>query len=414
MTNILPPRYMSAIQDFFTQTENAVLSLGAIDFPKICALQNIVNDGLKKKPSAQQDLMKRIHTLMDSLCLYFLPIETYFSPSLNLYEITESIKQKKEIIQRKQKRSMRDIQREEEQTKKLSTSKINLYSKEGRRKLKEINCKKERLAERIKKSTEAFNDFQLPSLEELNKYETLPLPPIGQILNPKFNTKNYNTIRDKLYKSKISFQGKTLSEDNTLYDKYQSFWRELCKFTNYPYTPEWIFEKKLTFSPYIKIEDFWLSTRYSNEMIANSQSILRKEKCLLAKLYDVLVENKCIEGGKSKAFISIFTGFRFDYEKDFPIKWLCSMKRKESSDGGFNLAALYFLIVALKDWEAFLSLINNEEQPLIKECLTMEEKEIIAQLFADRNSINPKHLRFTPNKSAMQKIKMLLLPLIYN
>lgn len=414
MTNILPPRYMSGIQDFFTQTENAVLSLGAIDFPKICALQNIVNDGLKKKPSAQQDLMKRLHTLMDSLCLYFIPIETYFSPSLNLYEITESIKQKKEIIQQKQKRSMTDIQREEEQAKELSTSKINLYSEEGRKKLEEIDCKKERLAERIKKRTEVFNDFQLPSLEELDKYETLPLPPIDKIINPKFNTKDYNTIRDKLYKSKISFQGETLSKSNTLYDKYQNFWKELCEFTNYPRTPEWMSQKEITFSPYIKIEEFWLSTRYSTEMIANSQIILWKEKCLLAKLYDVLVENKCIEGGKSEAFISIFTGFRFDYEKDFPIKWLCDMKRKDSSDGGSNLAVLYFLIVALKDWEAFLSLINNEEQPLVKERLTMDEKEITAHLFADRDSINLKHLRFTPNKSAMQKIKLLLLPLINN
>ncbi len=412
MTNILPPRYMSSIYDFFIRVENAVLSLGTIDFPDMCELQNIVNDGLKKKPSARQELIKRIHTQMDALCLYFIPIETYFASPLNMYETTEGIKQKKEAMLRKQERSMANIQRKEEHAQKLSASKKNAYSKEGQKTLKELGYKKKRLEEQIRKGTEAFNDFQLPSLEELDRYETLPLPPIGQILNPQFNTKNYNTIRDKLYKGKISFQGKTLSEDNTLYDKYQNFWRELCEFTNYPHAPEWISEKELTFAPYIRIEDFWLSTRYSNEMIANSQIILRKEKCLLAKLYDVLVENKCIEGGKSEAFISIFTGFRFDYEKDFPIKWLCSMKRKDSSDGGYNLAVLYFLIVALKDWEAFLSLANNEEQPLVKEQLTMEEKEIIAHLFMERKYINPRHLHFTPNKSAMQKIKLLLLPLI--
>lgn len=395
MTRFLPFRYLSGIKDFFIQVEKAVLSFGSIDFPNLCTLQELVEDALKKKPSAKEELTKQIHHLMEPLRLYFIPVEIYFSVPLNLNDIQENIEYEEQEKQRKYERNIADLARERKQAEKLVSS--TKYSEEGKERLNKVERKNARLNERHKKDDKAFNDLQLPSIEELNRYERYPLPPIDRVIGMNLDNRDYRMFRDRLYKDKI------------LYDKYQKFWKELCEYIEYPLIPEWLCYKPIVSSPYIKIEDFWLIPREYTEKIDT------EKKYPLAKLYEVLVKEEYIEGGKSGAFISIFSGYRFDYDKELPIKWLCGTQRTGKNYKESNLTVLYYLIVALKNWKSFLSLPSQEENaPLVKELLLGTDKAKIAEFFIHGNlvAINPESLRFTFNKRALTNIKDLLAPLI--
>ena len=344
MTRVLPFRYLSGITDFFIQAEKAVLSFGSIDFPNLCTLQELVEDALKKKPSAKEELTNKIHHLMEPLRLYFIPIEIYFSTSLNLNDIQENIEYEEQEKQRKYKRNIADLARERKLTEKLAPS--TNYSEEGKERLNKVERKNARLNERHKKDDKAFNDLQLPLIKELNQYEKYPLPPLDRLISKKLDNRDYRMVRDRLYKDKILTKEKQIPENEVLYDKYQKFWKELCEYIEYPLIPEWLCYKPIVLSPYIKIEDFWLiPVDYTKKV--DTAIIVREKKCPLAKLYEVLVEEEYIEGGKLGAFIAIFSGYRFDYENDLPIKWLCRTQRTVKNYKESNLTVLFYLIVTL-------------------------------------------------------------------
>ena len=412
MTRVLPFRYLSGITDFFIQAEKAVLSFGSIDFPNLCTLQELVEDALKKKPSAKEELTNKIHHLMEPLRLYFIPIEIYFSTSLNLNDIQENIEYEEQEKQRKYKRNIADLARERKLAEKLASS--TKYSEEGKERLNKVERKNARLNERHKKDDKAFNDLQLPLIKELNQYEKYPLPPLDRLISKKLDNRDYRMVRDRLYKDKILTKEKQIPENEVLYDKYQKFWKELCEYIEYPLIPEWLCYKPIVLSPYIKIEDFWLIPVDYTKKVDTAIKV-REKKCPLAKLYEVLVEEEYIEGGKLGAFIAIFSGYRFDYENDLPIKWLCRTQRTGKNYKESNLTVLYYLIVALKNWKSFLSLPSQEENaPLVKELLLGTDKAKIAEFFIHANlvAINPESLRFTFNKYALTSIKELLAPLI--
>lgn len=399
MTNILPPRYLRGVEDFFKRTKEAVSSLSPIDFSELEAFRKLVDDARTKKPSAGKELMKRIHDRMDFLSLYFIPMEVAFSASLNLYDTIQNIESNRAEMERKRKRAEAEVLRQERQADDLAST--GHYSEEKRWRQKDAETKREKLKERTEKEEGAFNDFQLPSLEELDRWEKLSLPPKDKLLDTRFDGVNYNMVRSRLYEEKMRVGEKTASGDEPLYDKYQKFWKELCIFTGYPVVPAWMCCKPLELSPYIRIEDSWLRA-------GEKDPALGKKKYRLGELYETLVEKEYVEGGKSQAFISIFSGFRFDHENDLPVRWLCKPQGMGANYKKSNLTVLYYLIVALRNWKNFLSLPDNEA----REWLNGKDKARISEFFAHRDGeyIDPRSLRFYFNKKAFQIVKELLTP----
>lgn len=149
--------------------------------------------------------------------------------------------------------------------------------------------------------------------------------------------------------------------------------------------------------PYISIEYIWLYNDYK----------------LLRKLYNALVEKDWLEPGKEGAFVSIFSGYRFDYEKDLPIKWYYKSKQMGDEYMKSTLPVLYFLIVALKGLDDFVNdseRIVNDSEHIVKELLTAGEKNLIVSIFCypDGTPIDLKLFRYTESKKARQEIAQFL------
>lgn len=370
----LRTKYLKAITAFFSQTKEAIESIGSIQFPKLNELQNIINDVSKKDPDSKNELMTYIHKHMNILAPYFIPIEVSFSSALDVSLVLETIKYEKAKSEQKYIRRKEDVKR----------MKVKDGAKLTEKKLK-------RLKEQEKKEEKSFNDFMLPSLKELNRWEKLPIIPHQYLINKKFDSMNYSEIRSKLYAEVLNANFQTQTDSVVPYYKYQEFWQLLCKCTQFKPNLNIVNCPPIKMFPYISIDHIWLFDDYK----------------LLRKLYNFLVEKKWLEAGKEGAFVSIFSGYRFDYEKDLPIKWYYKPNQIDDGCIKFNLPALYFLIVALKGLDDFIS---DSECTVIKELLTAAEKKIIVTVFChqDGTSIDLKLFRYAESKKLRCNIAQFL------
>lgn len=366
-------KYLKEIAAFFSQTKRAIESIGSIQFPDLKALQNIIENAAKKDPNSQDELMAYIHKCMNILAPCFIPIEVFFSSSLDISSALKTIGDEEAELNRKYVNRLEDIKRME--------------VKDG---AKLTDQKMKRLEEQRKKQIKSFNDFMLPSLKELDRWEKLPLIPYEYLINKKFDSINYNEIRTKLYTEVIK-ENLQQQEDYTVpYYKYQEFWKLLCEYTKFEPDLDMFSCPQTKMFPYISIEHIWLYNDYK----------------LLRKLYNALVEKNWLEPGKEGAFVSIFSGYRFDYEKDLPIKWYYKSKQMGDEYMKSNLPVLYLLIVALKGLDDFV----NDSKHVIKELLTAVEKKLIVSVFCHRDGspIELKLFRYIESKKARQNIAQFL------
>ena len=373
-------KYLKEIAAFFSQTEKAIESIGSIQFPDLKALQNIIEDVAKKDPNSQDELMAYIHKRMNILAPYFIPIEKFFSSALDVSSALKTIVDEETELNRKYMNRQDDITRREvKDGAKLTGQKIK------------------RLEEQRKKQRKSFNDFMLPSLKELDRWEKLPLIPYEYLINKKFDSINYNEIRTKLYAEVIKENPQRQEDCAVPYYKYQKFWQQLCEYTKFKPDLDVFSCPPTKMFPYISIEYIWLYNDYK----------------LLRKLYNALVEKDWLEPGKEGAFVSIFSGYRFDYEKDLPIKWYYKSKQMGDEYMKSTLPVLYFLIVALKGLDDFVNdseRIVNDSEHIVKELLTAGEKNLIVSIFCypDGTPIDLKLFRYTESKKARQEIAQFL------
>lgn len=373
-------KYLKEIAAFFSQTEKAIESIGSIQFPDLKALQNIIEDVAKKDPNSQDELMAYIHKRMNILAPYFIPIEKFFSSALDVSSALKTIVDEETELDRKYMNRQDDITRREvKDGAKLAGQKIK------------------RLEEQRKKQRKSFNDFMLPSLKELDRWEKLPLIPYEYLINKKFDSINYNEIRTKLYAEVIKENPQRQEDCAVPYYKYQKFWQLLCEYTKFKPDLDVFSCPPTKMFPYISIEYIWLYNDYK----------------LLRKLYNALVEKDWLELGKEGAFVSIFSGYRFDYEKDLPIKWYYKSKQMGDEYMKSTLPVLYFLIVALKGLDDFVNdseRIVNDSEHIVKELLTAGEKNLIVSIFCypDGTPIDLKLFRYTESKKARQEIAQFL------
>lgn len=331
--------------------KDAAWSLGMINFPEINTIKkNFERASKHNSPKIAKEILKP----------YRKKLEPYFYPHLFFDNKMCSFSAEREQQKNNSERKLhREDTRIENSYKRVLE--MPLRSETSRKEAKSVLDKEglatKRLEERRGKLKASYNECKLPSSEEI-----------------KSNERNDFTPETMSYY-------RQLLNNSTLLTAYRYYWENLCEdiFTDDP----------IDISLYIKISSYW-----------------RRDK--LQVLYSLLTDSGYIESGKEAPFLAIFLGFNYDYSDQLPIKWLCK-SNSTGSDMSSNLTMLYYLVSALKDWEAFQVFLEGKHKSEVKEFLISSEKKLMANYFIHGNGekIMSTSLVIHNNKNCGIKIKEL-------
>jgi len=352
MAKDLSKEALNILKVSFESVKHAALSLGKSNFPEI----DTIEKNLKRARKYNSE--ERVEELLKS---YRKELEPYFHPELFFdNKVCFSYNAQEQQKNDSERKFHREEKRIENMCRRVDEMKLESEHnrEEAWRSFLEISAASDHLSEKKPKVRASYNEFNIPSLEEV-----------------KENERNDITPETWSYCRQIYNKQDLLTE-------YQNYWIELCEC--------------ITFDPidtllYIRVSDYWT----------------RKE---LKILYSLLIAEGYIESGKEASFLAIFSGFYYDHlSEELPIKWLCKSKYIGSSDTSSNLTMLYYLVSALKGWTSFKDFLDGKSNKIVKEFLTSEEKRQIAKYFIHENGekIVSTTLMIHTNSECIAKIKEL-------
>lgn len=354
------------IANFFKKVKTGAESLSIHNFPEIISLEKIIRCSLKY--NQKQSVEACVKSCVFMVKPLFFPECLFDRGSLDIIDVINGMENQNEKEEKKLHRKAVKIRNRYEYilalpctTESKKKDVVNLLSDN----IKENNS----LDERQKLVNSSSLQFKLIPLDEIRENEKNDYT--GE------NIKYYNI----LYKNK------------RLREEYLDYWNELLAcMEQYFHIDEW--HMKTNFMPHIQASRIWTRSR-------------------LLELYAVLVEKKYIEPQKGYAFASIFSGFYYDYSDMLPIKWLCPCQRT-GSDTNSNLTMLYYLVVALMDWQTFISIKEERDDAQTKECILSFNKNLLAEYFIHGNGekIDNNSLLRRNNKYVLQCIEHIILPFI--
>lgn len=334
---------LDKIEEFFIAVDDAIASLGQMQFPKPIILTNI----LRCNPRNED-----VKILVD-ICMF--SIEPYFRTKAFYYSVYGMIDNSK--LQEDKVVEIKTLLLETEeklttlsnQVEKLKSEYDNLrYSEKAKHKKKiekkefQIETMKEQVVHlryRMEKAQSNTPTFILLGCNDL--VDNKPYTEIDMVSREQVSTTApYTTVAFRFFDRRDSGEIQkirtTIWDDCNLSAEYQKFWNKLNNAVrsknSRPNNQHQIREEN------IAVKDFWNS---------NDRSSIRK-------LYDALSEKNLIESRKFHIFAGAFSGyFPQNAQRESrkrKIKWLVQLERKSKHS---NTASLYWLVIALKDLKLF-------------------------------------------------------------
>lgn len=337
---------MRKIESFFKKVEEAAWSCGEINFPNTSLLTEYISKGKLTK----YEISKAVSTGMRKIKPYFCWYDN------NAF----------------------------------SSSKLALYEKAYN---EDYNTAYRKIVETEKKYRSDLERYSNIEIDKVDDY-AIQFPRICR-------------LDDGLAENKAKLQKtqNTLPENSKeLFIKGAAeYVNKICKYPqlDYVYIDYWIDLKA-------SLEDFYTCEDYDIELIPLYIPVSKEwTRDRLAILYRKMVEFGWIEEHKESTFVDVFSGFyTLNSELLLPIRWTFPVSANNIDRVSSNIAALHYLVAALKDRDLFELIVQGLYQniegkyvpfiPIKEDTLHEKDKERICKYFvyADGSSIDKNSLSY--------------------